>query len=297
MVSCYMVELFFKHPLSAISYAFLILAILSIWIHRKIWVWGSLLIVSGAFAYYGKLVEPHALIPLILVAGCYFFASEEIPGFWRLFSCASAVVITLGLYTHFVKGFNNIPLFLAWRSSLDATPLNIYANYDKGVVALLILGLYLPIIRTRNEFYKMLLATIPWTLLTITAILFLSDYFHLVKWDPKFPLITGIWLLIQLFLVVIPEEVFYRGFIQHEIAKNLKIPLSGLFAVLLTSLIFALIHILFIPKFTFILCTFVTSLLYGTIYQLTGKIESSILTHYITNITHFFLFTYPMLQK
>ncbi len=290
-----MIELFFKHPIGAIGYAVLTLALLSIWIHRKIWVWGSLFAVSLAFATYGSVVTLQGFIPLGLVAICYFFAKEDISGFWRLFASLSAAIITIALYTHFIKGFNNILLFPDWRSSLSAIPMNIYVNYDKGAVALLILGIYLPVIRKKNEIYQMLLATVPWMILSSVTIIFLSQYLEIIKWDPKLPLISLTWLIIQLFFVVIPEEVFYRGFIQKEIAKNLNNRFSGLFAILSTSLLFALIHLFFIPNLFFIACTFVISLFYGGIYQITGKIESSIICHYFTNICHFFFFTYPML--
>ena len=290
-----MIELFLKHPIGAIGYSFIILALLSIWIHRKIWVWGSFLLISCAFAYYGNLIGLQAFIPLILVGGCYFFASEDISGFWRLFACMSAAIITIALYTHFVKGFNNILLYPNWRSSASAMTMNIYANYDKGLLGLLILGLYLPVIKSRKELYGMLLATIPWMVLSGIIILALTQYLQIISWDPKFPLITPTWLILQLFFVVIPEEVFYRGFIQREIAKNLNNSFGGALAVLITSLLFALIHIFFIQNLAFIVVVFVTSILYGTIYQLTKKIESAILTHLFTNICHFFFFTYPML--
>ncbi len=292
-----MIELFFKHPLGAIAYSFLILAIISIWIHRKIWVWGSLLAVSLAFAYYGNLIEIQALIPLAIVGGCYFFATEELSQFWRLFTCMGAAIITIALYTHFVKGFNNILIFKGFRASLDAIPINIYANYDKGAVAALILGLYLPVIKTRKQLYSCLLATIPWMIFTAFMIISLTQFLQIIKWDPKLPLITLMWLTIQLFFVVIPEEVFYRGFIQNEIAKRLNNPFGPTLAILITSLVFAMIHIIFLPNFAYITTVFITSILYGTIYQLTGKIESSIITHYFTNICHFFFFTYPMLQS
>jgi membrane protease YdiL (CAAX protease family) len=290
-----MVELFFKHPIGAIAYAILSLALLSIWIHRKIWVWASLFAVSLAFAYYGNVVTLQGFIPLAVLAACYFFTKEDISGFWRLFASMSAAIITVALYTHFVKGFNNILLFPDWRSSASAIGMNIYVNYDKAAAALLILGIYLPVIQKRKELTSMLLATVPWMILSSIVIIFLSQYLGIIKWDPKLPMISFSWLVIQLFFVVIPEEVFYRGFIQNEIAKNLKNSFAGIFAVLSTSLLFSLIHLFFIPNLSFIACTFVISLFYGGIYQITGKIESSIITHYFTNICHFFFFTYPML--
>ena len=291
-----MIDLFFKHPLGAIAYLFLILAILSIWIHRKILVWGSLLAVGLSFAFYGDLIRVQAFIPLVIVGGGYFFANLELSQFWRLFTCMIAAIITIALYTHFVKGFNNILVFTAFRSSLDATPLNIYANFDKGAIAAIMLGFYLPVIKTRKELYSCLLATIPWMLFTALGVLALAQFLQIIKWDPKLPLITLMWLTIQLFFVAIPEEVFYRGFIQNEIVKRLNNPFGSTLAILVTSLLFTGIHILILPNLAFLTTIFITSILYGIIYQLTGKIESAIITHYFTNICHFFFFTYPMLQ-
>jgi hypothetical protein len=36
---------------------------------------------------------------------------------------------------------------------------------------------------------------------------------------------------------------------------------------------------------------------YGWIYQRTGRIEASILTHFALNAVHFFAFSYPALQR
>jgi len=41
----------------------------------------------------------------------------------------------------------------------------------------------------------------------------------------------------------------------------------------------------------------VAGLGYGWVYQRTGRIEASILTHFALNLVHFLLFTYPALQR
>ncbi len=291
-----MMMIFLQNPISAIGYTLLMLAILSIWIYPKIWVWSPLLAASMAFAYYGNVIDIRAIIPLALVGGCYSLAAQNIKGFWRLFTTMAAAIITVALYTHYVKGFNNTLLFSNWRASIDSQPINIYANYDKAVVALLILGLYLPpLIRSKKELYNMLLKTIPWMLLTALIILPLAGFLNMIHWNPKFPSITFTWLTLQIFFVLIPEELFYRGFLQREISLRLNNPFAGPLAVLVTSLLFALLHLLFVPHLTFVLASFVASILYGTIYQITGKIESPLLTHFFVNLCHFFFFTYPVL--
>ncbi len=290
-----MIELFFKHPLGAIGYGTIILALISIWIYRKFWVWGPLLALSLSFAYYGNLIDLQSLIPISAVGVCYYFSSKDLSGFWRLFSSLTAAIITIALYTHFVKGFNNILLFPNWRASIDAIPINIYANYDKAVVALLILALYTPVVRSKKELQRTLFIALPWMIFSSLVILSLSSYLQIIKWDPKLPLISLTWLTIQIFFIIIPEEVFYRGFLQHEISKNLNNRFGGVFAVLAISLLFTLIHLFFIQNLSFLSLVFVASILYGTVYQITGKIESAILTHFFVNTCHFFFFTYPML--
>lgn len=283
------------HPIAATGYAFLIVALLSIWIYRKIWVWAPLLAISYTFAYYGNIIELKALAPLTILGFCYFFASKNITGFARLFATLAAAIITIALFTHFVIGFHNILLFPNWQASKASLSINIYANYDKALVALLILGLYTPsLIQSKKELYDMLIKTLPWMLLAGAVILALTQFLQILHWDPKLPSITPTWLLLQLFFVVLPEELFYRGFVQKELADNLNNPLAGLGAIVITSLLFTLLHILFIPNLAFLVTVFITSLFYGGIYQITRSIESSILTHYFVNLCHFFFFTYPI---
>ena len=143
---------------------------------------------------------------------------------------------------------------------------------------------------------KMLAKTIPWIVLTLAVVLGIAYYLHMVKVDLKLPSITLLWLLIQIFFVIIPEEVFFRGFIQREIRKNLNNSAAGVLAVLVASLLFTLLHIFFIPDMSYLIAVFLTSLLYGAIYEMTGAIESSILTHLTVNTVHLFFFTYPMLN-
>jgi len=293
-----MLTLFLQHPIAAIGYLLLILAIFSIWIYPKIWMWGPLLITSGVFAYFGSVLDPMGLIPLVIVGAAYYLASKNISGFARLFIVMTAAIITIGIYTHFVKGFHNLLIVANWQASSDAQPINIYANYDKAIVGLLILGLYFhKPIQSKKELYSLLAKTLPWMLLSALVLLPLSQFLEMVRVDLKFPLITPTWIILQIFFAVIPEEAFYRGFLQREIALRLNNPMAGPFAILIVSLLFALTHLLFVPQLTFVIAAFVASLLYGTIYQLTGRIEGAILTHLFVNLCHFFFFTYPVLAN
>jgi membrane protease YdiL (CAAX protease family) len=127
-----------------------------------------------------------------------------------------------------------------------------------------------------------------------------SLYLDVVRFDPKLLLLLLLFPFANLFLVVIPEEVFFRGFIQREIYESLLkgMPkLAGASAVFLTALFFTLMHIFWVQSLPFLTLVFVAGCVYGAIYQYTKAIESSILCHILLNVTHVMFFTYPALQK
>lgn len=94
-------------------------------------------------------------------------------------------------------------------------------------------------------------------------------------------------ILIQLLLIAIPEEIFFRGFLQREFGNNIK-------AVVLVSFLFALAHLITVcgtGKVSFSGCnqnalTFFPSLVMGYLYISTGTLWSSIAFHFLANITH-----------
>jgi membrane protease YdiL (CAAX protease family) len=292
-----MKELFFNYPLAVAAYSILMLATISIWIHKKIYIWGSLLVIALAFSYYGKIIEESGFVFLGILALSYFYSSKPMPPFWKIATLITTTIITIGAYTHQLKGFNNLLVFSKYRLSTDAIYVNIYANFDKGVISILILGLLTKVIETKKELARMLLILVPYSIFSCFIILFFSNYFHLIKYDPKFPMSAILWLIIQIFFVVIPEETFYRGYVQKEIYENLKDHrLKALIAVISQAALFSLLHLFIIPKLSILAISFGAGLLYGGIYQLTKRIESSILLHLSVNVVHFFFFTYPALN-
>lgn len=87
-------------------------------------------------------------------------------------------------------------------------------------------------------------------------------------------------LAFQLLVVSIPEEIFFRGFIQESIGNNIK-------GILITSMMFSLAHL---PVFLFdnniyALLTFFPSIVIGFIYLKTANIMPCIIFHFLSNIT------------
>ncbi|MBI5633571.1 MAG: CPBP family intramembrane metalloprotease [Nitrospirae bacterium] len=93
----------------------------------------------------------------------------------------------------------------------------------------------------------------------------------------------------QLFGISLPEEAYFRGFLQECLGNNLR-------GVFLTSILFAIMHL---PQLVFYgdwysLMTFFPSLVMGFIYMKTSNILPSVIFHFAANIL--FLGLYDILS-
>lgn len=103
----------------------------------------------------------------------------------------------------------------------------------------------------------------------------------------SFEKVTPSLVLINFFLVALPEELFFRGYLQKELGNNIK-------TVVLVSVLFAFAHFVTICIFkggNIFVCsvnvlTFFPSLVMGYLYYKTGTIWSSIFFHCLANIVH-----------
>lgn len=98
---------------------------------------------------------------------------------------------------------------------------------------------------------------------------------------------TYSFIAVQFLLVALPEELFFRGYLQKELGNNIK-------AIVLVSFLFGIAHLTTICLFGgagFNTCaqnglTFFPSLVMGYLYYSTGTIWSSIVFHFFANIVH-----------
>lgn len=103
---------------------------------------------------------------------------------------------------------------------------------------------------------------------------------------------TPLLLLQHIFLVGLPEEFFYRGFIQRELDRiypktwfrfvGVEIGPAFFFA----SALFALGHLALLPA-SFRLAVFFPSLMFGWLYKKTGNIGGGMLIHGLSNVLLF----------
>ncbi len=92
-------------------------------------------------------------------------------------------------------------------------------------------------------------------------------------------------MLTHFVAIALPEEFFFRGYIQRTLG-------GGWSAIITTSVLFALAHVLVICLFsggsycTQNILTFFPSLLMGYLYMRTGTIWSSVFFHFAANIVY-----------
>lgn len=284
--------------LNSLAFFALMMATLSFWVKRSFWLWGSFLAIALLLGYEGKLITPIGLAPLALLAASEWLLFHKTKGGARTLLTIIAACISIGLLFHIFPGFHNWKFAAAIELSPDAKPFDFWINFDKPFAGLFLLAWALPLAQSKKEFSKILIKALPLSLLGIGMIIGLSLYLGVVKWDPKLPLLICIWPFVNLFFVVIPEEVFFRGFIQQELYDRFKSKavLAPVFAISLTALLFTLAHLVWIQDLTFLSLVFIAGVVYGTIYQITKAIEASVLCHFLLNLTHFLFFTYPMLK-
>ena len=97
-------------------------------------------------------------------------------------------------------------------------------------------------------------------------------------------------LLIQLILVAIPEEIFFRGYLQKEFGNDYK-------SILIVSVMFAIAHLIVVCAVNggAGVCiqnglTFFPSLVMGYLFMKTHTIWSSVVFHFLANVLHILIF-------
>ena len=92
------------------------------------------------------------------------------------------------------------------------------------------------------------------------------------------------------------EELLFRGvlfkLVLAKLPGDLSEPVRAALVLIITSVVFGVAH--FAGGASYMLVATAAGLLYGTVYLLTGRIIFAVLTHWLLNVTHMLVLTYPM---
>lgn len=128
------------------------------------------------------------------------------------------------------------------------------------------------------------------TAILVLYILAYKVYAVISGWELGIREFSYTFLLVQFLMVALPEELFFRGYLQNELGNNFK-------GIVIVSVFFAAAHLITICVVGgsgFFTCaqnglTFFPSLVMGYLYMRTGTIWSSIFFHFFANVVHILL--------
>lgn len=252
---------------TSLSFILLTASIISLWIRREPKIWGTLLALSVISGLFAGLINWTGIVILcwIILFWIIYLQNPNLLVFIVL------VTIGIGYKLKLLPGFP--PYFV--------TP-NFAVGLINPIVGLLPLALIVPLADDWKSVLKgTLVGCLGIGLIALLAVL--SGAIRLNVQMPEY-----LYLFSNLFLTCIPEEGFYRGFIQNTLCNYLGKTLG----LILTAGIFALTHIFWSPNLGVLALTFIAGLLYGGVYLYSRKIESAILCHFLLNLVQMTLFKF-----
>jgi membrane protease YdiL (CAAX protease family) len=180
--------------------------------------------------------------------------------------------------------------------SPGAAPFKLQLSPDKILAGLIVAAtVWDRYIRSSQELSAAIRQATPLIFINVMIVIALSIGIGYLNFAPKFTPLFFIWAAHNLLFTCIGEEIFFRGFIQHQLATSFAEMRNGQWlALAISSILFGLVH--FGGGTSYVLLAVVAGFGYGYVFMRTQRIEMSVLAHFIMNATHFLLFAYPRLQ-
>jgi len=206
------------------------------------------------------------------------------------------ILLCLVLALHIVPGFHNINIAHDAIIKYHSVPYSLWLNYDKILAGTVLTVCFIDVAHVTTAFQRILSWTIAGTLGSSLLTMAPSLAFGMIAWDPGIPYLFISWALSNLLITSMTEEVFFRGILQFQLEKLLhsyRLTLASALAVLATAILFGAAHLT--GGVFYVLTATGAGLFYGLVYVKTRRIETAVLTHFLTNCVHILLFSYPRL--
>jgi len=290
-------------------------------IKQPLWLWlMALSVVSGYIEHH---LEAVGLVAIVVYVALYQGALYIKQPIIRAISSTAFITSSLALAVHAVPGFNNLPIVINELITSDAVPYTLYANFDKGMAGLLVCAYFFAKSQTTKTLNTATASNTPSTtasntttanittakittitklkqpffiiICTVLATLTVALMIGLVGFSPKVPDFWLAFVAINLLFTCVAEEAFFRGLLQTKLSQLITVKRLAIFAPLITAAVFALAH--FIGGWSYVLVSGVAGVGYSYIFYKTQRLEWAILCHWLVNVSHFFLFTYPMIGE
>lgn len=257
---------------------------------------GGLVLAIGA-GLHGGILDWRAPLSIAVFAALAWSAREAGNKYLRALLLTLTALIALALAMHKVPGFHNPMLAEGIHFSSDGAPFSLWANFDKAVVGIILVGVFCDRIGSRDEWLAMARRIAPVVLSSLILVLGLGWLLGQVRPDLKWTQYSAWFLASNLLITCVAEEAFFRGFLLQKMAWSLRGWRGGAaIAALATSILFGLAHLGggVLPA----LLATVAGTHYAAAYLLSKRVEGAILAHFTLNAVHFLaLLTRPWCSR
>ena len=202
-------------------------------------------------------------------------------GLWFLASAA--------LVMHAMPGYEGLVVADYVLLKAGSTYTDLYFNHDKVLVAWSLLN-FIPLFRqslTPKPLTPFWLTPLTLTL-GIAATLTLAVTFGLISWQPGWTPWFWVFAAGNLLNTCVAEELLFRGLLQRQLQKRL-VPLL---AMAVAAVLFGIAHLA--GGWPYVGVATLAGAVYGLTYYVTGRVVWAVLVHWLLNLSHFVLFTYPV---
>jgi membrane protease YdiL (CAAX protease family) len=287
-------------PISTyLPFLLLLAAVLGLWIHRVVWI-GALVAAIAAGYYTGALHGLAALWIALAAAGALIYVrvrASTVPNrpLWQAITSLVFFVYAVAMGLPLLPGFTRVVLVEPFVTSPGAAPFAISAGFPKVVIGILIIGILKPaLVSSWRELTHVLARALPVFAITACAGMAAVILMGYSSFAPKWHTLFLLWAPINLFFTCLAEEAFFRGFVQHELARaGSRRALASGIALAVAALLFGAAH--FGGGFHYVIAATIAGLGYGWAFLRDNRIEASMFVHFGVNATHFLLFAYPRL--
>jgi len=286
----------------------LVITIIVTFVKPKLWPYGLFFTLVSGLIYNAIDLVGLGVITLLFILA--FFANKyseqtlnkDLVNTWqKIVKTVLLLVVVIGciaLAAHLLPGFNNLHVLSNVEKSLNSMPFSLFLNFDKPMILFVLLILYPSILMKNKSVSIKLLGKDSTNKLRLSLVVFVSFILiftlalslSLISFEPQLPSWWWLFALNNLLLTCVMEEVFFRGFIQTKLTKAFN-PIVGL---VIASLLFGIAH--FAGGLSYVLVATLAGFLYGFVYLNTGRLWLAIVIHFVLNMVHVYLFTYPLLK-
>ncbi len=264
----------------SVSVVIITIALLSLWVKKTPWLWGSLAIISLFLAEKSNKLSLTGFIPLAIASFCFWMLFFDLKGLTRFLLVSIALFVTGAVFSCLSPG-------LPHCFELYGTQI----NYGKIVLTLPLLAAIVPILSDKASWIRFFSRHLALSAIGAFIIIAIAYVLHPPSFSfffLKTPFSFLIWIPLYLIGTIIPEETLLRGFLQTELAHwTGKGFIGHAVTVLITASLFSLFHLIWVVDLDLLGLIFLAGVIYGSLYQITRTIEACIICRLLTSCLYF----------